>query len=767
MVPFTVVVLVALLALASAGRVRHHMWQPNATTAALSEGAELEVVPMMMYKQDCGLQRPQPVSEVAASLLQSLNPGAGIKGMDDFKPFKTVEKDGFYQVACVQDWMHLYGDKFGSNKHDYLLKGSANVSVVHYDAHVAKEDRQEMTQNVCFEFCRTVPDMLYFGILNGRECYCAPYYKQMASDSSECDATCPGEPTTICGGKSKSSVFEMHFCDSTEQDLNDAAAKATVAASDFDSRVAMAKDLSKSMQDAGAANQETFGKAGDPAASDLMQEAKVFAGELQHAAEDTERISETVKEMVNHAKDLKNFKKVETVTEAEHLMVDMGNGIAEGRESATALGDLLALAAPSKEYIGAADQYYPIMYFVDKQFEDTPQSCKGEMVGKPIVGESLDGCAAACDANVHSCVGFSYFGTGEDPLCFLFSKFKSAVYYSGCESEEKKDALIQTSMHKPVKVERWRCGSVGVPFEMSKGKKNSKLQSLNVGTGEYKLILRIDKTMFKEKIRAGNVNACSINPVDSTLYCAFRIKGKTFLGRMDATKIGLVAQIPKGLYAATFSPDGVYYAYGGKPRLIYLEDVHKLDAFDSSGAVLPDYTDVESFKDEKFGGDIAVMDIDMFGKGNQKFLLSLANKKLTVVSLNPQPVKAWVLDAKGLEDTSGAWGAGYTFRNEVLFGNNKGSGVWQLLLSSIDLKEKTAEFVKVTETAGAGGGNDGFNCMNGRSPFPTVIEIEDAGPELVCLAKLTSFEGTTLKPDPSGRCKQCLKKLTNADRCYK
>jgi len=35
-----------------------------------------------------------------------------------------------------------------------------------------------------------------------------------------------------------------------------------------------------------------------------------------------------------------------------------------------------------------------------------------------------------------------------------------------------------------------------------------------------------------------------------------------------------------------------------------------------------------------------------------------------------------------------------------------------------------------------------------------------------CMAKLTVFQGTTLAVDKSGKCKQCLKKVTEANRCY-
>ena len=34
-----------------------------------------------------------------------------------------------------------------------------------------------------------------------------------------------------------------------------------------------------------------------------------------------------------------------------------------------------------------------------------------------------------------------------------------------------------------------------------------------------------------------------------------------------------------------------------------------------------------------------------------------------------------------------------------------------------------------------------------------------------CMAKLADFEGTTLKPDRSGKCDMCLKEVTKAARC--
>eukprot|EP00972_Heterocapsa_arctica_P071587 10576471-Heterocapsa_arctica.AAC.1 len=64
---------------------------------------------------------------------------------------------------------------------------SAGVSIVHYSEVVPKEDRKPMSHEVCFSFCRTVPDMNFFGIHNGRDCYCEPYYQATESDGSLLD----------------------------------------------------------------------------------------------------------------------------------------------------------------------------------------------------------------------------------------------------------------------------------------------------------------------------------------------------------------------------------------------------------------------------------------------------------------------------------------------------------------------------------------------------------------------------------------------------
>jgi hypothetical protein len=399
-------------------------------------------VPMHQYSaRDCWTKAHLSVKSDAASLLQQGNvPGAGVDGIDKFKPFETVLKDGFLELSCVKDYMYYRGDKFGDNKHDYKLGSVSDVSIVHYDAFVAKEDRAEMTQKKCFEFCRTVPNMGFFGIVNGRGCYCTPYVKPMESDSSQCDAVCEGDKTLMCGGKAKSSIFAMHMCDSTEEDLSTRVGRAVGVMRELGGQHNVASGLSKQMQNEAEKLQKSFGAVGDSAATGHMQAAKVFAGDLVHTAEDAGTIADKLNDLAKSASSLKGFTDPETVTKAERIMEDMDETVAAGEAKSDELGKLISLATSDSEDIKAKKQYYPVMYFVDKEFENVPTTCTGDRVGKPIVGESASGCAAKCDDNIHSCVGFQYFEDGKDTLCFLLSGFSTGSYYTGCGK-----SFLQTS----------------------------------------------------------------------------------------------------------------------------------------------------------------------------------------------------------------------------------------------------------------------------------------------------------------------------------
>ena len=89
------------------------------------------------------------------------------------------------EIDCVKDAMLAHGDAHGDGKLRYKMEDIANVSIIHYTDMIPKEDRKPMTHGRCFEFCRTVPDMLFFGINNGRDCYCTlPGVRKLNSEIS-------------------------------------------------------------------------------------------------------------------------------------------------------------------------------------------------------------------------------------------------------------------------------------------------------------------------------------------------------------------------------------------------------------------------------------------------------------------------------------------------------------------------------------------------------------------------------------------------------
>merc|ERR1719379_2044773 len=195
-------------------------------------------------------------------------------------------KDGYSLVGCYKDSMLDFADKFSDNADQY--KNQANVSVVVYKDAVLKDQQKPMKPEVCFDLCRTVAGMGYFGIAGGRECYCTPYYKSAESGSETCDQPCPGNQAEMCGGKTKSSIFEMHFCNDAAQDLIDAATAAGQTMMYMYSQAWSAHWRADGLTESGAELQKLAGLGGDPVASDWGQLVKEKAGDIEHVLWDGE-----------------------------------------------------------------------------------------------------------------------------------------------------------------------------------------------------------------------------------------------------------------------------------------------------------------------------------------------------------------------------------------------------------------------------------------------------------------------------------------------
>merc|ERR1719379_748285 len=150
---------------------------------------------------------------------QKKEPGAG---MDSSLGLKTVYKDGYFHLRCMMDKMLTAADWHDELQREHLYNVHTNVSIVKYTDRVDVEKQQSMTPSVCFEFCRTVPDMLHFGLTAGRECYCAPYFMQGPGDGV-CDAGCEGDSSITCGNTNgMADMYEMHSCNDAIGDAEEA-----------------------------------------------------------------------------------------------------------------------------------------------------------------------------------------------------------------------------------------------------------------------------------------------------------------------------------------------------------------------------------------------------------------------------------------------------------------------------------------------------------------------------------------------------------------
>jgi hypothetical protein len=400
-----------------------------AAAVAPAAATQLHAAPTKPLEKWTGCGRVPGARKISAIQKKETNPGAGMD-LEGFTPFDESFMDGFSATSCILDSLLASGDKFGDGKFSYKYGETHGVSIVNYVDHVAREDRESMTHSVCFSFCRTVPDMNFFGLTNGRDCYCAPFFKASAGDSSECDAPCDGDTSTMCGGKSKSTLFEMHQCGTADKDLLKARDGLKEEVLDHVALTADIKKAGEDMQAAAQSAQDAFGKVGDSTASSLAQSAKGFAGKLEHAAEDGEKLEE-------EAGELEGTADPEKVQEKEALTAKLVKHFASV-EAMQKEDKALYKTAVTPTEDGSEKLFYPVMYFVDKEFREVPSTCGGTPVGEPLVGD-FAGCAAACETHVGTgeaagCVGFQHMPTEDAGLCFLFSDFKSATYYTGCKA---------------------------------------------------------------------------------------------------------------------------------------------------------------------------------------------------------------------------------------------------------------------------------------------------------------------------------------------
>jgi len=390
-------------------------------------------------------------------------------------PYVTVLKDGWFYVGCYTDAMLEFGDKYGKNKYKYKMGGidGGNVSIARYSELVLKQKQEKMTPQICYEFCRTVPGAVFFGISAGRECYCTPWFEPMPSDDKVCTATCEGDDLKICGSTAgKSSIWEMHLCADAETDLRNSMEEAKNALDFFFENVLLANDLGKRMSASAEKLEEVGGVAGSTTAADNARFAngasKVLAQAYMKGSDDYMQLR------LNYGDGLflsdKDFTDAETLTRVERTIdateplsskvvgfasdVHLLNELAytptdevvfgDAPESvdvvvdtaATALAEVMRAQEEKRDISSTLGSglFRDVSYAFGTTTKPEASSCSGEVIKAPLMGLGLDGCAVVCQAQP-ACHAFAFYAmAGASDICFMLSEITAAEAFS-CEGD--------------------------------------------------------------------------------------------------------------------------------------------------------------------------------------------------------------------------------------------------------------------------------------------------------------------------------------------
>lgn len=471
---------------------------------------EMSDIPMVMGKEKCGtkipisqlgLRRNAMVEAAYPSMIQtSIDPsyarlGSGLdqkavdNGMstmgtlDGVEPFVSVFKDGYFLSGCVADAMFKYGDKYGDNKFNYKDPSGTNVSILLYKQMVLKDEQVAMSPEVCFDFCRTMPDMVYFGLIHGRTCYCTPFWKPSAEGAGACDLPCAGSASEMCGGDSKSSMYEMHLCADTANDLQAASESTGHVLQYFYENADQLKFYDQECLKSGQKLMNVAGAGGDPVAADLgmmANKASGIAAKLLVDGTCTEAYSELLA-VYNEAQSTKeldfsnaaDLEKADTAIQKMKELSPIAEGCAKKAEEFNVktypwfveYAESLSSDDPGawwddhlKAAIKATQLYKPLAFVIESTTPAKLSTCGGDVIGQPMLMHYLE-CAEACDMTVYpdSCIGFQHFGFGssgsEKELCYMFKSFKSMAtwtcdFLSYDEKYWKGAAFLQTRERK-------------------------------------------------------------------------------------------------------------------------------------------------------------------------------------------------------------------------------------------------------------------------------------------------------------------------------
>jgi len=185
--------------------------------------------------------------------------------------------------------------------------------------------------------------------------------------------------------------------------------------------------------------------------------------------------------------------------------------------------------------------------------------------------------------------------------------------------------------------------------------------------------------------------------------------------------IGYVTKLLGWRYAATFDDDDNYYV-SGENQLTVLKGVSKITALPSYNGLnnlgeTPVKVEIngQMMTNYELGADYGITYANWEGTGNNTYLVSVDNTDLLVVRISPGPYKLWTLSdtnlPSGAPGTPRVWGAAWKWGKDgsLYFAADDGLGLWELLGSTVNLKDGKANFKKIS-LANPTDWNDGFTC---------------------------------------------------------
>jgi len=418
-----------------------------ATVAAAREGRKHHRRGEMTMVGGCTVKGPGVAQTPATTTANGAVDGVSVH--------TEIYKDGFWMVGCMGDEMVTKGDKHGDGKFAYEEGAVYNTSIVMYDVQVERENQEAMTPQVCFDFCRSVPNMVFFGLIHGRDCYCTHFYKTTTGDGT-CDLPCEGDSATICGGETMSTLYQMHECEgSFAAEVGEVIADSEAMADELYYFNYDLEDIADWMQASG----DLLESYTEGSASYLAQAAKEAAGPVRRAAEDCEELDDEFDSLkaeykthrINPAGDLSHEERKIT----EDMMAETKETI-DAAEQAIAAAETMTKQTSwlgAKEGTTAGETYVPIMRQVDAEKEGKQSVCGGDLTGMPKVGMSYNECAQACDDEAPKssddyCWAIEYVTfPDQEPLCFLLKDITEVTTYN-CDYAA---ALVKTSSEQGVK----------------------------------------------------------------------------------------------------------------------------------------------------------------------------------------------------------------------------------------------------------------------------------------------------------------------------